>query len=248
MLVVAALGGNALLKRGEKLAAENQRANVKTAAHAVATIVRAGHHLIVTHGNGPQVGLLALQSAAGPVDSQYPLDVLGAESEGMIGYLIEQELRNAIPERSLFATLLTQCVVDPDDPAFQHPTKPIGPIYDEATARTLAAVHGWSIAPDGKYALMLYARDKKPPPPPPRKLRKDKHGHVILPKSPPPDEPSDAEGGEEEAPVDDVAIPPPSGPLSLYRAQLEGAFTTAPQLIVKTVDGAAVWVPAPPAP
>lgn len=101
-----------------------------------------------------------------------------------------------------------------------------------------------SIAPDGKYALMLYARDKKPPPPPPRKLPKDRHGHVILPRSPPPDEPSEAEGDNEEAPVDDVAIPPPSGPLSLYRAQLEGAFTTAPELIVKTVDGAAVWVPA----
>jgi hypothetical protein len=106
-----------------------------------------------------------------------------------------------------------------------------------------------SIAPDGKYALLLFARDKKPPPPPPRKLPKDKHGRVILPKSaeapPPPDESGDAEGDETEAPAEDVAIPPPSGPLSLYRAQLEGAFTTAPQLIVKAVDGAAVWVPAP---
>jgi len=103
-----------------------------------------------------------------------------------------------------------------------------------------------SIAPDGKYALMLYTRDKRPPPPPPRKLPKDKHGHVIMPKSPPADEPSEGEGEEEEAPVDDVTIPPPSGPLSLYRAQLEGAFTTAPQLIVKSVDGAAVWVPPAP--
>ncbi|MBV8755984.1 MAG: hypothetical protein JO257_01835 [Deltaproteobacteria bacterium] len=103
-----------------------------------------------------------------------------------------------------------------------------------------------SIAPDGKYALLLFARDKKPPPPPPRKLPKDKHGRPILPKSPPPDQPTDeGEGDETEAPAEDVAIPPPSGPLSLYRAQLEGAFTTAPQLIVKAVDGAAVWVPAP---
>lgn len=108
-----------------------------------------------------------------------------------------------------------------------------------------------SIAPDGKYALLLYARDKKPPPPPPRKLPKDKHGRVILPKvkdappPPPPDEPSDEDTDETEAPAEDVAIPPPSGPLSLYRGQLEGAFTTAPQLIVRAVDGAAVWVPAP---
>ena len=100
-----------------------------------------------------------------------------------------------------------------------------------------------SIAPDGKFALMLYARDKKPPPPPPRKLPKDKKGRPI--KAPPPDEPTDNPEGEEEAPVDDVPVAPPSGPLSLYRAQLEGAFTTAPVLIVKTVDGAAVWVPTP---
>jgi hypothetical protein len=106
---------------------------------------------------------------------------------------------------------------------------------------------GSSIAPDGKYALMLFARDKKPPPPPPRKLKKDKHGRVIRPKAaPPPDQPTDEEGGDEEAPAEDVAVAPPSGPLSLYRAQLEGAFTTAPIKIVRDVDGAAVWVPAAP--
>ncbi len=160
MLVVAALGGNALLKRGEKLSAENQRANVKTAATALAGIVRAGHRLVVTHGNGPQVGLLALQSAAGPVDSQYPLDVLGAESEGMIGYLIEQELRNALPERRLFATLLTQSVVDPADPAFKKPTKPIGPVYDEATAKRLAGERGWIVAPDGAHWRRVVASPK----------------------------------------------------------------------------------------
>jgi len=160
MLVVAALGGNALLKRGEKLSAENQRANVKTAALALAGIVRAGHRLVVTHGNGPQVGLLALQSAAGPAETQYPLDVLGAESEGMIGYLIEQELRNALPEQKLFATLLTQSVVDAADPAFKHPTKPIGPVYDEATAQKLAAARGWSVAPDGQYWRRVVASPK----------------------------------------------------------------------------------------
>jgi carbamate kinase len=151
MLVLAALGGNALLKRGEKLSAANQHANVKTAAHALAEIVRAGHRLVVTHGNGPQVGLLALQAASGPAETQYPLDVLGAESEGMIGYLIEQELRNALPEQKLFATLLTQSVVEATDPAFKHPTKPIGPVYDEPTARKLAAARGWTVAPDGMH-------------------------------------------------------------------------------------------------
>ena len=136
MLVVAALGGNALLKRGEKLSAANQRANVKKAARALAEIVSDGHRLIVTHGNGPQVGLLALQAASGPADGQYPLDVLGAESEGMIGYLIEQELRNALPEHKLFATLLTQSVVDATDPAFKTPTKPIGRLFDGVSSRT----------------------------------------------------------------------------------------------------------------
>ena len=151
MLVVAALGGNALLKRGEKLSAANQRANVQKAALALAEIVRAGHRLVVTHGNGPQVGLLAIQAATGPAETQYPLDVLGAESEGMIGYLIEQELRNALPEQKLFATLLTQSVVDAADPAFKQPTKPIGPIYDEMNAKALAKERGWNVAPDGMH-------------------------------------------------------------------------------------------------
>jgi carbamate kinase len=160
MLVVAALGGNALLKRGETLSFENQRANVQKAATALAEIVRAGHRLVVTHGNGPQVGLLALQAASGPADGQYPLDVLGAESEGMIGYLIEQELRNALPDRRLFATLLTQSVVDANDAAFRHPTKPIGPIYDAATAKRLAAERGWVVAPDGAHWRRVVASPK----------------------------------------------------------------------------------------
>jgi carbamate kinase len=160
MLVVAALGGNALLKRGETLSAEHQRANVRAAAAALAGIVRAGHRLVVTHGNGPQVGLLALQSAAGPADSQYPLDVLGAESEGMIGYLIEQELRNALPERKLFATLLTQSLVDAGDDAFAKPSKPIGPVYTEAIAKQLAADRGWTVAPDGPHWRRVVASPK----------------------------------------------------------------------------------------
>jgi carbamate kinase len=151
MLVVAALGGNALLKRGQPLTADNQRANARVAALALAEIVRAGHRLVVTHGNGPQVGLLALQGAAYKPDEAYPLDVLGAETGGMIGYMIEQELENALDHAQAVATLLTQVVVDSRDPAFSRPTKFIGPVYarEEAEARAKAA--GWSIAADGDH-------------------------------------------------------------------------------------------------
>ncbi|HWQ24627.1 MAG TPA: carbamate kinase [Gaiellaceae bacterium] len=147
MRIVAALGGNALLRRGEPLEADIQRRNIARAVEALAPLGRE-HELVVTHGNGPQVGLLALQALAYPEVAPYPLDVLGAESEGMIGYLLEQELRNALPGRPV-ATLLTQVVVDPDDPAFRHPSKPIGPVYEEAEARRLAAQRGWTVAPDG---------------------------------------------------------------------------------------------------
>ncbi|PLP55635.1 carbamate kinase [Mesorhizobium loti] len=148
MLIVAALGGNALLRRGEPLTAQNQRQNIKRAASALAALIGEGHSLVVTHGNGPQVGLLALQSAATSETEAFPLDVLGAESAGMIGYMIEQELANLVSAKS-FATLLTLIKVDPSDPAFAHPTKPIGPVYDEATARRLAGERNWVIAPDG---------------------------------------------------------------------------------------------------
>ncbi len=149
MLVVAALGGNALLRRGEPLTAENQRANVHAAAAALAEIVRAGHQLVITHGNGPQVGLLALQGAAYKPDEAYPLDVLGAETGGMIGYMIEQELENVLGHETPVATLLTQVVVDDRDPAFQNPTKFIGPVYDKAEAEVRAKAADWTIAPDG---------------------------------------------------------------------------------------------------
>jgi carbamate kinase len=146
VLVVIALGGNALLKRGEPLEAEVQKRNVEVAAAAVAEIARA-HAVVVTHGNGPQVGLLALQAQAFEAVAPYPLDVLGAESEGMIGYLIEQELINRLPERHV-VTLLTQVTVDPRDPALQAPTKPIGPIYGADEARRLAQERGWTVAPE----------------------------------------------------------------------------------------------------
>ncbi len=140
MLVVAALGGNALLRRGEPPEAARQRANIRIAARALAEIARA-HALVVTHGNGPQVGLLALQSGD-------PLDMLSAETEGMIGYMIETALRNELPGRDV-AGLLTQIAVEPDDPAFAAPAKPIGPLYAKAEAARLAREHGWTIAPDG---------------------------------------------------------------------------------------------------
>ena len=149
MLVVAALGGNALLRRGEPLTADNQRRSVQRAAPALAAILHAGHQLVITHGNGPQVGLLALQGAAYKPDEAYPLDILGAETEGMIGYLIEQELENALGHDRPVAVLLTQIVVDASDPAFANPTKFVGPVYPEAEARQLAAARGWVVAPDG---------------------------------------------------------------------------------------------------
>ncbi len=147
MLVVAALGGNALLRRGEPAEAETQRRNVDIAVEALAQIANE-HQLVVTHGNGPQVGLLALQSEAYAAVEPYPLDVLGAESEGMIGYLLEQGLENRLGHGRA-ATLLTQVVVDPADPAFGKPTKFVGPVYDQATAEQLAAARGWQIAADG---------------------------------------------------------------------------------------------------
>ena len=147
-LTVVALGGNALLRRGEPPEAARQRANVELAANALAALAHRGP-LVITHGNGPQVGLLALQSAAAG-DVPYPLDVLGAETEGMIGYLIEQALGNRLARRNV-ATLLTQVLVDPHDPAFQHPTKPIGPIYAKEEAERLAADRGWAIAPDNDH-------------------------------------------------------------------------------------------------
>jgi carbamate kinase len=146
--VVVALGGNALLRRGQPLTAAVQRENVRVAARALAPVAVA-HQLVVSHGNGPQVGLLALQSAAYAGVDSYPLDVLGAESEGMIGYMIEQELGNLVPFEVPFATILTMVEVDPEDPAFANPTKPIGPGYGEDEARRLAAERGWAVRPDG---------------------------------------------------------------------------------------------------
>src|SRR5512147_2744691 len=133
MRVVIALGGNALLKRGEPMTAEMQRRNIRIAAEAMAPVAKE-HELVISHGNGPQVGLLALQGAAYKPDEAFPLDVLGAETEGMIGYMIEQELGNLLPFEVPFATLLTMVEVDPDDPGFANPTKFVGPLYEKSEA------------------------------------------------------------------------------------------------------------------
>ncbi len=147
MLVVLALGGNALLQRGQPMTEQQQRANVKTAAQALAAVAKE-HTIVITHGNGPQVGLLALQSAAYTEVEPYPLDALGAQTEGMIGYLIEQELGNLVPYEQHIATVLTMIEVDPNDPAFQKPSKPIGPVYTREQADRLAREKGWTMAPD----------------------------------------------------------------------------------------------------
>ncbi len=150
MRVVVALGGNALLRRGEAMTAENQRANVKTACLELAQVAQT-HQLVVAHGNGPQVGLLALQGAAYKEVPTYPLDVLGAETQGMIGYLVEQELGNLVPFEMPLVTLLTMIEVDPADSAFENPSKPIGPIYDAESAGSMAKQRGWVFKPDGDY-------------------------------------------------------------------------------------------------
>ncbi|TVT84004.1 carbamate kinase [Pseudomonas sp. H3(2019)] len=159
MRIVVALGGNALLRRGEPMTADNQRANIRIATEQIAKI-HPGNQLVIAHGNGPQVGLLSLQVAAYTSVSPYPLDVLGAETEGMIGYIIEQELGNLLDFEVPFATLLTQVEVDARDPAFKNPTKPIGPVYSKAEAEALAAEKGWAIAPDGDKFRRVVASPK----------------------------------------------------------------------------------------
>ncbi len=149
MKVVVALGGNALLRRGQPMTADNQLDNIRIAARQLARVA-AKHQLVITHGNGPQIGLLALQSAAYSVVETYPLDVLGAQTDGMIGYLLEQELANLLPASSNVSTLITRVEVDPNDSAFQNPTKPIGPVYTQQESKHIASTKHWRMAPDGK--------------------------------------------------------------------------------------------------
>lgn len=148
MRIVVALGGNALQRRGEPMTVEGQRANVAVACRSLAPVA-IDHELVISHGNGPQVGLLALQASAYDDVSIYPFDVLGAQTEGMIGYLIEQELGNLVPAQKRLATVLTMTEVDPADPAFEHPTKFVGPVYTAEQAEKLAEQRGWVFRADG---------------------------------------------------------------------------------------------------
>jgi carbamate kinase len=148
MRIVIALGGNALLRRSDPMTTEVQRRNIMVAARAIAPLA-AGHSVVIVHGNGPQVGLLSLQAEAYTGAEPYPLDVLDAGTQGMIGYLIQQELRSLLPPETEVATLLTMIVVDPDDPAFASPTKFVGPVYEKETADALAADKGWAFRRDG---------------------------------------------------------------------------------------------------
>jgi carbamate kinase len=150
MLIVAALGGNALLKRGETLGPNVQERNARTAAESLAELLNKGDQLIITHGNGPQVGLLALQQELAQAGAAQPLDVLDAATEGMIGYILARELGNVAGRARPIATVLTQVEVDRNDPAFRQPTKFIGPLYEKGAAERLAASRDWKIAQDGE--------------------------------------------------------------------------------------------------
>ena len=156
MRLVVALGGNALLKRGQPLTPGNQLDNIRTAAAQLARVAE-GNQLVVTHGNGPQVGLLALEAAAYDATDAFPLDVLGAQTDGMIGYLLEQELANRLPVSRVVSTLLTRVEVDPQDPAFAHPSKPIGPIYTAQEANDIALKRHWTVGRDGASMRRLVA-------------------------------------------------------------------------------------------
>jgi carbamate kinase len=149
MRVVVALGGNALQKRGEPMTVESQRENVRIASVALAPVAM-DHQLVISHGNGPQVGLLSLQAESYDDVSEYPFDVLGAQTEGMIGYFIEQELGNLLPYHKPIATILTMTEVDGNDPAMQDPSKFVGPIYSESDAKRLATEKDWTVKQDGK--------------------------------------------------------------------------------------------------
>jgi carbamate kinase len=173
MRIVVALGGNALLRRGQPMSVENQRANVRVACDHLAPLAEQ-HELVISHGNGPQIGLLALEEAAYEDAPDAPLDVLGAETQGMIGYLVEQELGNRLSFAKPIATLLTMIEVDPSDPAFADPSKPIGPVYDDDDAAALAKERGWTFKRDGDRQRRVV------PSPAPRRIFEDQPIHWLL--------------------------------------------------------------------
>lgn len=150
MRIVVALGGNAMLERGQKPDARIQIDNVNTAVDALAPVAEE-HELVITHGNGPQVGVIALQSANDPKLSEpYPFDTLGAMTQGMIGYWLQHALKNALPDREVVCTI-NQTLVDADDPAFDNPTKFVGEVYTEEQAKEFEAERGWVMKADGPY-------------------------------------------------------------------------------------------------
>ncbi len=156
MKILVALGGNVLLRCDQVLSADNQLANIKIAAQQLARLAL-HHQLVLTHGNGPQVGLLALEGAAYTAVPPYPLDVLGAQTQGMVGYLLEQELGNLLPPNRAIATMITRVEVDAKDVAFQHPHKPIGPGYAPDVAQILVDQHQWTMAADGAFLRRVVA-------------------------------------------------------------------------------------------
>src|SRR4051794_14782939 len=173
MRIVVALGGNALLRRGETMTVDAQRHNVQIAAAALAPIALE-HQLVLSHGNGPQIGLLALQADAYKAVKPYPLDVLGAQTQGMIGYLLEQELGNLLPMEVPFATILTMIEVDAHDPSFQDPTKFIGPVYEEEEAKQIASNSGWTFKQDGDKWRRVVASPK------PKRIFESRPIHWLL--------------------------------------------------------------------
>ena len=180
MRVIVALGGNAIARRGEIMTVAHQLENLRLVSARLKSLAE-DHELVITHGNGPQVGLLALQNAAYPDVAAYPLDVLGAESQGMIGYFIEIEMRHVLPPEQKLTTVLTLVEVSREDPAFADPTKFIGPVYSEATADLLSAQRGWTFALDG-----AGPRRVVPSPFPQRVVQIDsvmqllKAGHIVI--------------------------------------------------------------------
>ncbi|MEW5288729.1 carbamate kinase [Erwinia papayae] len=178
-LLVVALGGNALLKRGEPLEADIQRRNIEQAARAIATLT-AEWRIVLVHGNGPQVGLLAVQNSSCELTSPWPLDILVAETQGMIGYLLQQALRNYLPEAQI-STLLTQVEISPNDAAFRNPTKYIGPVYSPQQAQQVAAEQGWTMKADGEFVRRVV------PSPMPVRIVEDQailalteRGHLVI--------------------------------------------------------------------
>ena len=149
MKIVIALGGNALLQRGQALSSENQLISIRAASIQLARIAD-GNDMLITHGNGPQIGLLALQSESYHDVAPYPLDALGAQTQGLIGYVIEQELANRVPASRQIACLVTRTIVNATDPELARPSKPIGPMYSEQEAKQLGNERRWTIAADNQ--------------------------------------------------------------------------------------------------